>query len=462
MSLPRRTRFLAGLGLALLLGTGAAAAKTSSPPLSEAAGWLRGYLRIDTSNPPGRERAGAEYLARILHREGIATQLFVSAEGRASLFARLPADRPGEGGALLLLHHIDVVPPGPDWTRPPFAGTVENGTLWGRGAVDAKSLGIAELAAFIALKRSGAPRRRDVLFLAVADEENGGALGTAWLLEHHPELFRNVEAVVNEGGSNRVVNGRLLWWGIEVSQKRPLWLTVEADGRGGHASGLNPHSATHELIAGLDRLLELPPRWRVSPPVKRYLEALAPLHNPHWRDIFLHLDDIISASGPSRGLMPGMASFFIDTVQVTVVRAGSRINVIPAEATAKIDIRMLPDTDGKALLEQVREALGREVAVRVLLTAPPAPASPTDSRLYRAAASVLGGEGPVVPAFIAGFTDSRYFRQRGIPAYGISPFTLELRELRGIHGADEQIRLKVFDRGVERLRRMVTVYATDR
>lgn len=157
--------------------------------------------------------------------------------------------------------------------------------------------------------------------------------------------------------------------------------------------------------------------------------------------------------------MPGQANYFLDTVQVTVLEGGDRINVVPAEASALIDARLLPDTDADAFLERLREALGSGVEVEVLLSAPPAEPSPVDTRAYAAAAAVLDDEAPVVPAFISGFTDARFFRERGIPSYGLSPFVLEGEVLRGIHGADERIPLGEFEAGVERMRRIVETYA---
>jgi acetylornithine deacetylase/succinyl-diaminopimelate desuccinylase-like protein len=245
-----RLRTLLPALVALLLLAPAAPASPPSPArLSEPAEWLRGYLRFDTTNPPGGEAAAVAYLARILHRNGIATQTLVAPGGRASLYARLEGRREGDG--LLLHHHVDVVAPGPDWTVPPFEGMVRDGALWGRGAIDVKSLGIAHLATLVALRREGIQPERDVAFLAVADEESGGASGTAWLWRHHPELFEGIGAVYCEGGTNRAPRGNVEWWGLEVAQKRPLWLRVTAHGRPGHASGLNPHSAMHKLIGAL-------------------------------------------------------------------------------------------------------------------------------------------------------------------------------------------------------------------
>jgi len=440
--------------LLLLLGSSPGMAAD----LSEAARWLQGYLRIDTSNPPGNEQRAVAYLSGLLQKEGIAVREIKTPQGRANLWARLSSPRSG-GRAVVLLHHMDVVPPGPGWTVPPFSGLVKDGLLWGRGAIDDKSLGIAYLAALADLKRRRVPLERDVIFLAVADEENGGGQGTGWLLANHPELFQGVEAVLGEGGRSQVSGSRLLWWGIEMAQKRPLWLEVSATGRGGHGSGLNPESANHTLIQALARLLARPVRWRVTAPARDYVRAIAPLHGQPLRRILSDIDKTITQSGPKEFLLPGMANLFIDTVQATVLSGGSRINVIPSRASALLDIRLLPDTDANAFLGEVRTALGTECDVKVLVTAPPAAPSPASGRMYAALQKVLGAEAPVVPTFVPGFTDSRFFRERRIPAYGLSPFALGGEDTRGIHNPDERIPLAELDRGVARMRRILAAYA---
>lgn len=426
----------------------------AEPRLSEAAVWLRDYIRLDTTNPPGRENLAVDYFSRLLAKEGIPHQRIASPSGRPNLVARLAA--PGsQGRAVLLIHHMDVVAAGPGWTVPPFAGLVRDGRLWGRGAVDDKSLGIAHLAAMLALKKKGGPRARDVIWMAVADEENGGGQGVAWLWAKRPDLFRGVEAVFGEGGANRQVNGRLLWWGIEVAQKRPLWLEVSAQGRGGHGSGLNPQSANHELLRGLARLIDAKPTWRVTPAARGYLRAIAPLHNPFWRDRLLDIDKVIQPDGPKGFLLPGLANLFLDTIQVTVLGDGGRINVIPEQAKAKVDIRLLPDTDSAAFLARVKSLLGKDLTVETLVTAPIAAPSPVDNWSYQRTAKVLSKEAPVAPAFIPGFTDSRFFRERKIPTYGLSPFALEGADLAGIHNPNERIPLNEFDRGVSRVTKIL-------
>lgn len=444
---------------------GTAAAASADPAaaptgrlLGDPVDWLAAYLRIDTTNPPGNEVAGVRFLARILHRHGIPTRTFFTADGRASLYARLEGRR--DGGSLLLLHHVDVVPAGEGWSRDPFAAEVVEGELWGRGAIDVKSLGIAHLAAFLDLAVSGEDLERDVIFLAVADEESGGVRGTAWLLENHPELFEGVGGVLGEGGNNKYVNGRLLWWGVETAQKRPLWLEVRATGRAGHASGLNPGNANHALVEGLARVLAKPREWKVTQPVRDYLSALAPLHREAEAGRFRDPDAWVGPEGPRGPMMPGQANLFLDSFQVTILESGERINVVPPVARARIDVRLLPETDADAFLAELRETLGPHLEVEVLLTSPPAPPSPTEALLYRSLESVLDDEAPVVPSFISGFTDSRYFRARGIPTYGFSPFLLEPQLLRGIHGVDERIPVDVLEEGIERTKQVVRAYAT--
>jgi acetylornithine deacetylase/succinyl-diaminopimelate desuccinylase-like protein len=454
---PRSVPLAACLLTLLLQTTPAASSQTGETPLD----WLRSYLKIDTTNPPGSEHEAARFLRDILHREGVATKLLVSGNGRPNLYARLASEYP-DRGALVLLHHMDVVPAGEGWESDPFGAEERGGRLWGRGAVDVKSLGIAHLNAFLELERSQVKLSRDVVFLAVADEEAGGAEGTRWLLARHPELFTSVSAVLGEGGSNRALQGHLLWWGIETSQKRPLWMKVTARGRGGHGSSLNLHSAPHRLVKALGRLAERPLVFRVSPPVRTYFERAAEVHGGGFAQMVEDLDYIVSLKNPGTRLLPGIPNYLVDSIQINSVSAGDRVNVTPSEAEALIDARLLPDTDTDALLAEIEEILGDDVDVEVLLRAPQSAPSPTETELFRCFESVLGERAPVVPTFIAGVTDSRYFREAEIPAYGFSPFVLEGADLRGIHGPNEKISIEAFDDGVRTTSKLVRACAAER
>ncbi|MCB1008158.1 MAG: M20/M25/M40 family metallo-hydrolase [Acidobacteria bacterium] len=413
---------------------------------------LAAYLRIETVEGARREGEAADFLARILREAGVATETYVTPSGHVQLAARLPATEP-DAPVVVLLHHLDVVPAGAGWQGPPFAGEVHDDALWGRGAVDAKSLGIAHLEAFLAASRLPV-RRRSLLFLAVSDEENGGRDGTGWLLERHPELFAGVEAVLNEGGANRTVLGRTVFWGIEVEQKLPLWLEIEATGRAGHGATLVPDNAAHELVRALARLVDRPVVWKRDPAARRYLEALG-AWDPNARRLAENLETAIRPDGPTVPLQPGQPTLFLDTVQITMLEASDRPNVVAPRARARVDVRLLPSTDPDAFLAELGESLGDRVAVHVLLASPRAEPSPAGGPLWNELATALGGREPVVPLFISGITDSRYFRQRGIPAYGLSPFELEGEVTKTVHGPDERIPLAAFRKGLETMTRVV-------
>lgn len=457
---------LAVVSLLSLTGLPALALEDATQTLeAEAQQWLVDYLRIDTTNPPGNEAAAASYLAKILHREGISTRFLVTPQGRTNLIARLPAHQEG-AGAVVLLHHMDVVAAGEGWTHDPFGAEVDGRRVWGRGAIDAKSLGIAHLAAFIDAERSGQRRARELVFLAVADEESGGSQGVRWLLEQHPELFPDsIAGVLNEGGSNRTIGDKLLWWGIEVAQKRPLWVKVTAEGRGGHGSAHNPRSAAHRLLAGLANLLIQPSDYRVTPAARNYFEAIGGFHNQAFRDVFAgpdlekvqeRFERMLTEKGGTAVLLPGMLAYFKDTIQVTSIEtSSSTVNVVPEKVTALIDIRLLPDTKTADMLALLRESLGSGTSIEVLLSSPITPASDHNTGVYRALESVLGDRAPLVPTLITGTTDSRYFRERDIPAYGFSPFLLSGEEARGIHGVDESIPLRKLHQGLITMQRVV-------
>lgn len=431
--------------------------------LSREAAWLRHYLRFESSQPDGAsgdggERAAIDWLASLLAAESIRAEVLVSPGGRASLIARLPAPDP-EAPAIVLLHHVDVVPAGADpklWQHPPFGGEVAEGALWGRGAIDTKSLGIAHLAAFLELARQP-DRRRDLVFLATADEETGGAEGVGWILGARPELFVRTEAVLGEGGTGKSVAGRPLWWGIEIEQKRPLWLEVTARGKAGHGSSAGPESAAHRLIAGLARLLEAPPPLAGSRSGLNFLEALGRFDQRAARaarQVVLLLNGTPLDPVDARALA-GYENLLRDSLQVTTLAAADRINIVPGEARAEIDLRLLPETDEGRLLTEIKRRLGDGLEVRVRLSSPAVAASPTTSDVYRALAARLAREAPVVPAFLPAFTDSRHFRARGIAAYGVTPFALEATELLTVHAPNERISLAAFDRGVARMKELV-------
>jgi len=423
-----------------------------APTVDEATEWLEHYIEIDTSTLDGARKAGT-YLRGLLHQAGVTTQWIISPDGQPFLYARAEAAVAG-APTLILLHHLDAVPAGSGWTHEPFAAEIDEGALYGRGAIDDKSLGIAHLVAFLRYRQSTSTSVA-LAFLAVGGEETGGMAGTGWLIDNHPELFENVAAVFTEGGSNRVYGDRVAWWGIEVAQKRPLWMLATSTGRPGHGSTLNLHSAPHRLVRGLSKMVDRPLDFRLTPEARLFFETLAPLESPAFRSVIEDLDSILAEPDPVLRLLPGLPNYLLDSVQVNVLEAGSDLNVTPDVARARIDARLLPDTDEAAFLADLRELAGPDVKLEVLLTAAQSPPSPTDHPVFDCLQDQLGSSAPVVPAFITAITDARFLRQRNIPAYGFSPFPLGPQALRGIHSSDEHIPLDDFGEGIETLWKVV-------
>lgn len=436
-------------------------AVSRDPMAAEAEEALVGYIRIDTTNPPGNETAGARYLAQLFAKEGIETRLLGDDPRRQGLYARLRADRgAATEKALLLLSHIDVVPAVPtDWTNPPFSGLRSGGYIWGRGSLDMKSLAIAELMAMADLKRRGAKLRRDVIFLAAPDEELGGLRGTHALLERYPELFRDVGFVLNEGGSNDAAVDRVLYWAIEVQQKVPLWLRVSTDGMGGHGAGPPTDGGTAaKLVRALAAVEKLETPYHLAPDVARMFASAGKAKGRTQGAAMLAVREPLDVTRVERELSPGYRILLRDTITITRIAAGNTVNVIPSRASADLDIRLLPDSSADAMLQRIEGAVGKEGKVEVLLRAAATPASSPDTELYRVLSRVMREAEPgsaVAPVVGAGTTDSRFFRARGVVAYGISPFKVNYYDADSVHGNDERIRARFFTEGVQLMRKIV-------
>lgn len=421
---------------------------------SEATAWLQEYLRIDTTNPPGNELEAARFWERKLSAEGIEVHVFETAPGRGGIWGRVRGR--GGGGALLLLHHLDVVPANAeDWKRHPFRGEEVQGAIYGRGAVDAKGLGVAQAMAITLLRRHGIVPARDVLFVATPDEEAGGKLGAAWFVQHLLPQVGAVAFVLNEGGHiARTPSGQLAYE-VAVAEKAPLWLRLTARGKAGHGSVPPAETAVTKLVQALAKLHAMPRGFRVTDEVQRYFAALAPFQLGRQQTYFADLRSALRDHEAFRQeflLDPRQSALVHDTVTITVLQAGQKTNVIPATARAELDCRLLPGTDAAAFLQRIVETIDDPtIGVDTLLQFAPS-SSPLDTPLYSALQRVAERErARVVPAVTTGFTDSHYFRARGIPSYGFAPFVLSEAERQGIHGVDEHLtRANVRD-GIRRL-----------
>lgn len=448
-------RWAAGaLGLvAFIIAASAAAADIDWQKVEqEATALLASYVRIDTSNPPGNETKATAFLAAAFKREGFAPQLFESDPGRGSLVVRLEGT--GEQRPIVLLNHLDVVPAvAGEWSVPPFSGEVRDGYVYGRGAIDCKGVGVVDAMAMFLLKRNDIKLKRDVVFVGTADEEAGGQLGAGWLMQKHADAIGDAEFVLNEGGHIRVENGKRLYE-ISVAEKTPCWLRLTARGKSGHGSTPPEQTATTRLVRALDRILRREPEVTVVPEVQAHYAALALTENEPRRSQLANLRAALAdESFRDRFLAdPRDAALVRNTIVPTVLNGSGKTNVIPATATAELDCRLLPGQSTDVFVRSIAETIDdREINVEVLLNFPPS-ASSTQTALFAAISAVAQGEqAPVVPAVLRGFTDSHFFRERGVASYGFTPFEFGPDDLGRMHGIDERISTENLRQATRRL-----------
>ncbi|MBI2214395.1 MAG: M20/M25/M40 family metallo-hydrolase [Acidobacteria bacterium] len=410
---------------------------------------LQEYVRIDTSNPPGRELDGARFLIAELARRGVTAELIESAPGRANVYARIKGKRRGDG--LLLLHHIDVVPPGAEgWSEPPFAAKTKANMLYGRGTLDMKSIGISHLLAFADLAAMESPPQRDVVFLAVADEEAGGALGVAWLLANRPDVFEDVGFALNEGGISETAEEKPRLFGIEVGTRQLVNLSLKARER-------RPLELARTALLPFQN-----PRdpERILPEVPGILRN-ASMYRIEKRELLADVEATI-ANGDFFRLSTVDRSLFFSAMSLDGVLAAPE-----GGFTMNVVLNNLSDVNPDDAIARVRQIVDRfGVAIEVVSKQGPSPITPTDSRLFALISEEVrrsyGDEvfvGPIILPFSS--NDSRYLRPRGIRAYGLSPFPVTLYQTWGIHGSDERIRLDWFVEGVKLTRRVVARFAME-
>jgi len=443
----------------LLICPAALAGNTVDENLTDAAVDLtREYLRVDTTNPPGNEVRAADFLGAILASEGIAFQTAESAPGRVNLWARLNG---GDEPALLMLHHSDVVAADESaWDVQPFAGELRDGHVYGRGALDMKSQGIMHLMAFIALHRAGRPLKRDVVFMATADEEAGSRFGMGWMMANRPVAFADVGLTITEGGGGVTVNGQVSY-GVEATQKYPVWLRIRASGTPGHGSVPRTDAAVDRLLRALQAILESPFDARIIPEVDAYFKQLAGRFPGKMGLAFADITTAITDPEFNATLqesIPQLYALTHNTCSITRLQGSEKVNVLPATAAAEIDCRLLPDENADefiALLSQIIDDPAVTIEPTLILT--PA-GSPIDTPLYAAIETVVARHFPdadVGPSVSTGFTDSHHLRKRGIVSYGFTPAVIPLADYSGIHGNNERISVENIQRGTQILQDIV-------
>ncbi len=434
----------------------------------EAQGWLADLIRINTSNPPGNEQAAAKYIAGLLEKEGITGEILELTPGRSAVVARLrSAAMADPSKALLLVAHMDVVPVDKArWTVDPFGGVVKDGYLYGRGALDDKGMLAANLAVFVELKRSAVHLNRDVIFLATTDEETSGDASIKILIAKYWDKFAAGYAI-NEGGNVFVKNGKVQYIGVQASEKVSANIAVIARGTSGHASQPTKDNPVVHLAAAVAKIGAHSAPVHFTSIVRRYFEGLAPLEDDEigkWirsmdtPDRGEHAQRVVSDASPLWNAM------LRDTIAPTVLTAGVANNVIPAEARANLNVRLLPGNTIDSVVHDLNKLVNDpEVKLEVQpnggLAAPP---SSLESDFYGVITKVVSQEftgAPALPFQSTWLTDSAQLRLHNVQAYGLVPFPLTQDDLKRMHGEDERIPLAAFNKGVDVLAKIVAEFA---
>ena len=414
---------------------------------------------MDTTNPPGNERLCAEFLARELVEVGYQPEMLEAEPGRTNLVVR----HRGTGGRppLLLTAHLDVVEADASkWRRAPFSGEEHEGCLWGRGAIDMKNMAAMCAAIMRRLATTRTALARDVIFAAVADEEAGCDLGSRFLVENHRSLVE-AEYAIGESGGFSLHLGDATFYPVQVAEKGFCWVRARITGEPGHGSMPRHDSAITKLGEALGAIGRR--RLPVHPTsyVAEFLDALRArqptMIQPLVRLIARpHLLARVARLLPSNSISRSVSALLSNTASATVVRAGSKTNVIPGTAEFEIDGRTLPGQTDEDLLRELREVLGPDVELEIIKSCPPTVTEPVASPLFDIIKRQVEQREPgavVIPYLIPGFTDAKYFSQTGARWYGFSPVKIEkasgIRFADMFHGHNERVPVAGLAWGVE-------------
>jgi acetylornithine deacetylase/succinyl-diaminopimelate desuccinylase-like protein len=416
--------------------------------------FLSDLIRINTTNPPGNETAAANFIAQYLSNEGFKTEVIEPAPSRGSVITRLKGS--GEKPNLLLLSHIDVVAANPaEWTIDPFAGTVREGYVYGRGAYDMKGMTAIEVLTLLLLKRNNIPLKGDVVLAATADEEKGGEEGAGYLLKHHKEKLW-CPYVLNEGGGLAIPQKKRNVYPVQTAEKGILWLRIKAKGTPGHGS--TPNMADNAIVRMnkvITRIGKYQPETFYVPTLKQFLTEVAKI-NP---DLERHFSSLLNNPAQSEQILDELSKTekalaeeirprTKTTITPTMIHGGIKENIIPSECEAVFDCRVLPGQsvdETLSLIKGLLGDLGMDKLSFEIIQMHDGNESTTQTPLYNAITGVLREFEPscgVTPTLTTGGTDSRFFRATGSVCYGFHPMRPDepndMLEKR-MHGIDERI-----------------------
>ncbi len=426
---------------------------------------LQDLLRFDTTNPPGNETPCIEYIARKLKRDGIESVVLESAPGRGNVVARLKGD--GSLPPLLLMGHVDVVPAEADkWQRAPFSGDLVDGIVWGRGAIDMKQMVTMALLTFLLVKRDASriPLKRDLIFMANADEETGGRMGAAWMVKNHPDLIR-AEYAINEGGATSIVLGDQVFYVCSTAEKGSARFTLRSHGEPGHASQPNKNNALLPLSRAVANLIETPLPLRVCKSAQAHIEAMARGVDGELRAHVLGLLDpaqherALAALPLADAQKRRLSAALHNTAVPTILKAGSKINVIPGEAECQVDCRILPGTTRESLEQELRAGIGNNVDIEFGPIYPALESDPNSPLFETIRHAVEEHEkgARLVPGLITGGTDAKSVTQLGTKVLGFVPMRYEGPAMTGLgHNHNERVSVANLEFGTRVLYDVVT------
>ena len=434
--------------------------KTSYPNPSNL---LQTLIRFDTTNPPGNEVLAINWARDLLANAGIESQILAKDPNRPNLIARIKGN--GTSPPLLLQGHVDVVTTqGQDWDHPPFCGDIIDGCVWGRGALDMKGAVAMMLTAFLTVYQENSPLPGDVILCLLADEEAGGDFGAKFLVDEHPEVFRDVRYALGEAGGFSLGIAGKTFYPIMVAEKQMCWMRITLKGAGGHGSMVHRGGT----MAQLGKILSILDKKRlpvhITPAVETMFTSISsalPLPVGALFKLLLYpsfTDRLLGILGASGVLFEPLLH---NTINATIVHGGNKVNVIPSEILLELDGRLLPGYTPDNMLKEIHALLGNNFDIKVIRH-DPGPAEP-DMSLYPKLADILMEKDPdgyPIPFVMIGVTDARHFSRLGIQTYGFTPMNLPLdfkfAEL--AHAANERIPVDALAFGTSAIQTILGIF----
>jgi acetylornithine deacetylase/succinyl-diaminopimelate desuccinylase-like protein len=424
-------------------------------------------IRLDTQNPPGRERLTATYLDSVFRTiPGVTTTIIDVGDGRANFVARLRAPN-ATRKPVLIMGHMDVVGADPaKWITPPFEPTIRDGYMYGRGTIDDKGMLAAATTAVAMLAANRDALTRDIIFLGTASEE-GGEVGIDWVVEKNFDLIRDAEFALNEGGRVRVQDGRIRSVNIQTTEKVPYNVQAKATGPSGHGSVPLKDNALAALARAVNRVHAWKAPVRLNETTRLYFARLAQIEQvPAMKAAMVQISSPrataaqINAAALVLEKEPLHNAVLRTGQSLTLMDGGIRTNVIPSEGTANFNVRTLPADDITVIVKEMNR-VGAEKQVVFELQGTPAVApqpSPVSTALYQSmerAAKAMSPTTVVIPFMSTGATDGALLRSKGIPTYGILPFPLIMEDELRMHGDNERVPVAALGWAAEYLYRVL-------